>query len=105
VSLTFSIYHCLAKPAVWKRLRDEIRNRFSSADEITGQSTAHLQYLDAVIHEGVLVFMIFLLRPGTRLRPAGPSNLIRETPPEGMEIAGRFVPGNVIPIPCYLVEK
>jgi hypothetical protein len=29
------------------------------------------------------------------MRPAAPSNLVRETPPEGMEIAGHFVPGNV----------
>ena len=32
---------------------------------------------------------------GVRLRPAVPLNLVRETPPEGMRIAGHFVPGNV----------
>ena len=31
----------------------------------------------------------------TRLRPAAPSNLQRKTPPEGMMVGGRFVPGNV----------
>jgi hypothetical protein len=30
-----------------------------------------------------------------RVRPAIPTNLQRETPPEGMMIAGRFVPGGV----------
>jgi hypothetical protein len=93
VSLTFTIYHCLANRQVWHRLRDEIRAKFSNADEITGQSTASLEYLDAVIHEGIPAH--FNSDVGTRLRPAAPSNLIRETPPEGMVIAGYFIPGKV----------
>jgi len=94
VSLTFTIYHCLANPPVWLRLQKEIRGKFRTVDEITGQSTASLEYLDAVIHEGTLVH--FNSNVGTRLRPAAPSNLIRETPPEGMKIAGHFFPGKVI---------
>jgi len=34
---------------------------------------------------------------GTRLRPAGPASLVRETPPEGMMIGDKFIPGNVTP--------
>jgi hypothetical protein len=34
---------------------------------------------------------------GIRLRPAVPSSLSRETPPEGMMIAGHFTPGGVDP--------
>jgi len=81
-SLVFTIYHCLATPHAWTRLRHEIRSKFTSAEQITGQSTATLPFLDAVIHEG------------TRLHPAAPSNLVRETPSEGMIIAGHFIPGN-----------
>ena len=51
-SLTFTIYHCLANRSTWTRLRDEIRSSFENVGDITGQSTAHLSYLDAVIHEG-----------------------------------------------------
>jgi len=94
VSLTFTIYHCLANRRVWQRLRDEIRAEFSTADEITGRSTATLHYLDAVIHEGITAH--FFSKVGTRLRPAAPSNLIRETPPEGMTVAGYFIPGKVV---------
>ena len=94
MSLTFTIYHCLANRQVWQRLRDEIRTKFSTADEITGRSTATLDYLDAVIHEGIIAQ--FFSKVGTRLRPAAPSNLIRETPPEGMMIAGYFIPGKVV---------
>jgi cytochrome P450 len=54
VSLTFTIYHCLANPRVWQKLRDEIRSKFNTAEEITGQSTSSLEYLEAVIHEGRL---------------------------------------------------
>lgn len=31
-----------------------------------------------------------------RLHPALPSGGLRETPPEGLTIAGRYIPGNVI---------
>ena len=54
VSLTFTIYHCLANPRVWQKLRDEIRAKFNTVEEITGQSTSSLEYLEAVIHEGIL---------------------------------------------------
>jgi hypothetical protein len=39
--------------------------------------------------------MFKLLMTALRVRPAIPTNLQRETPPEGMMIAGRFVPGGV----------
>ena len=94
MSLTFTIYHCLANPRVWQKLRDEIRAKFNTAEEITGQSTSSLEYLEAVIHEGILRTSNFNV--GTRLRPAAPSNLIRESPPKGMMIAGHFIPGKVI---------
>jgi hypothetical protein len=35
------------------------------------------------------------LMTGTRIRTSAPANLIRETPAEGMVIAGHFVPGHV----------
>ena len=93
VSLTFTIYHCLANPLAWERLRDDIRGKFSNANKITGQSTASLEYLDAVIHEGMAVPSNTYI--GTRLRPAAASNLIRDTPAEGMVIDGHFIPGKV----------
>ena len=51
-SLTFTLYHCLNNREVWRRLSEDIRTKFTSADEITGQSTATLPFLDAVIREG-----------------------------------------------------
>jgi len=58
VSLTYTMYHILSNPKVWNRLRDEIRSSFQSIEEMTGQSLAHLPYLDAVIHEGIRHFRL-----------------------------------------------
>ena len=84
-SLVFIIYYCLENPRVWKRLCEEIRSKFAEEEDISGQSTASIPYLDAVIHEG------------TRMKPARAANLVRETPAEGMTIAGHFIPGHVSP--------
>ena len=51
IALTFALYYIVAIPEVWIRLSNEIRSKFISADEITGQSVTSLPYLDAVIHE------------------------------------------------------
>ena len=41
---------------------------------------------------------------GLRLRPPAPSFLPRITPPEGMIIGGRYIPGNVPPYPAILIK-
>jgi cytochrome P450 len=70
-------------PQVLQKLQDEIRNAFSTDEEITMLSVSHLKYLDAVIEESL------------RLYPPVPVALNRTTPPEGAEICGQWVPGNV----------
>jgi len=52
-SLVFVLYHCISNRRVWDRLRDEVRSKFASPDDITGQATATMTYLDAVIQEGI----------------------------------------------------
>jgi cytochrome P450 len=51
VSMTFGIYYIISNKKVWDRLSREIRSKFNNIEDITGQSTATLTYLDAVIHE------------------------------------------------------
>jgi cytochrome P450 len=70
-------------PRVLKKLQAEIRNSFAADEEITMISVSHLAYLDAVIEESL------------RLYPPVPIALNRMTPPEGAEICGEWVPGNV----------
>jgi hypothetical protein len=51
VSLTFALYHIISIPKVWNRLSKEIRDKFDNIEDINGQTTASLLYLDAVINE------------------------------------------------------
>jgi cytochrome P450 len=53
VSLTFALYYIVSVPKVYDRLTSEIRSKYSTINEINGQSTAQLIYLDAVIMEGI----------------------------------------------------
>ena len=50
----------MAIPKIWTRLRNEIRTKFNSDEEITGQSTATLPFLDAVIHESPFLSVVGL---------------------------------------------
>jgi len=88
-------------PNVWNRLCREIRERFQSDDEINGQSTAQIAYLDAVVHEGGPILLSNLIT-GLRIRPVVAGNQIRVTPPEGMTIGGRYIRGNVHPYSRFL---
>jgi cytochrome P450 len=51
VSMTFGLYYIIAIPRIWERLSREIRDKFDKIEDITGQATAQLPFLDAVIHE------------------------------------------------------
>ena len=94
VSLTFCLYHIISIPRVWDRVCQEIRSKFETSEEITGQSTATLRYLDAVIHE--CTTSSFLINAALRILPVLSTNPPRITPPEGMTIGGRFIQGNVL---------
>jgi len=52
IGLTFTLYFVLANPQIWERLKREIREKFKSAEDITGQSTEQLSFLSAVLQEG-----------------------------------------------------
>jgi len=87
---------------VWDRLSREIRTQFNSIEDITGQSTETLPFLNAVIFEGnihqgtVLILALRYYPPVTVVHP-------RVTPPEGMMIAGRYIRGNVLFSPHSLL--
>lgn len=51
--LSGTLHHMLETPTSLKQLQEEIRQQFASPDEITLAALKKLEYLDAVIHEGL----------------------------------------------------
>ena len=75
-------YYLCRNAEVYGRLKEEVRRRFKSADEITSHS-ATFPYLTAVINEAF------------RIYPPVPIALPRVTPKGGAMVAGIFVPEGV----------
>jgi cytochrome P450 len=75
-------YYLCRTPEVYQKLKDEVRGRFKTMDEITIQ-TATFPYLTAVINEVL------------RIYPPVPIALPRVTPKGGAMVAGVFVPEGV----------
>lgn len=84
-SLSATTWFLLKNPDCMSNLQREIRSSFASADEITGDSTANLPYLHAVIEESLRMF------------PPAPFGLPRYSP--GAEVDGHYVPkGTVVSV-------
>jgi cytochrome P450 len=75
-------YYLCRTPEVYQKLKDELRGRFKTADEIMGHNTT-FQYLTAVINETL------------RIYPPVPIAMPRITPKGGATVAGVFVPEGV----------
>ena len=87
-------FHLTRNPRVYDKLAKEIREIFSSAEEIRyGLTISNCQYLHACIWEGL------------RMTPAGPSDLPREVMAGGHTIDGVFYPqGTLVGAPSYPVH-
>ena len=81
-ALSGTTFHLLKNPEKMERLLKEIRV-FEDFDDVTIEQLARMKYLDAVLEEGL------------RMYPPVPIALPRITPMEGIEIDGKYVPGNV----------
>lgn len=77
------MYHILSTPRVHKKLVQEIRSSFSSEEDMTVPSLRKLEYLGAVVEEGLRMF------------PPTPTGLPRIVPAEGKVISGEFIPAGV----------
>ena len=77
------IFHLLKTPRVLEKLQNEIREAFNSPSEMTFSAEAKLPYIQACIEEAL------------RLYPPVAGTMPRYTPPSGITIDGKFVPGNV----------
>ncbi|KAJ5703186.1 hypothetical protein N7488_010734 [Penicillium malachiteum] len=78
--LSTNFHSLTTHPDAYKKLTTEIRGSFSSAKDITSESTIALPYLSAVMQESL------------RIRPPSPSSTGRFVPVGGKTIDGQFVP-------------
>jgi cytochrome P450 len=87
------VFHLLSNPEIYEKLTKEVRSAFSDTSDMTFRNEADLPYLNACIEEAL------------RIYPPVPMSIPRRTPPEGATIAGRFIPGNVLPTPRRLIRR
>ncbi|KAK1613515.1 benzoate 4-monooxygenase cytochrome P450 [Colletotrichum phormii] len=83
-SLTCLFFELAQKPDVYQRVREEIDDYFAQNAEPEHSALSKLPYLQACIDETL------------RLHPPVPSGVQRMTPPEGIDIDGTFIPGDII---------
>lgn len=90
-SLVFLLYYVARDPNVLARLQQEL----ATVDDISNYGVlSSLPYLNSVINETL------------RLHPAVPTGGLRNTPPEGITIAGHYIPGNVnVAVPSYSLHR
>jgi cytochrome P450 len=83
-------YYLLTSPSKLKKLVDEIRSTFATAEDMTMAGIAALPYLNACLKEAL------------RMYPPVPLGLPRMTPEDGSTVCGQFVPpGTTVAIPHY----
>ncbi|EWZ49110.1 hypothetical protein FOZG_00079 [Fusarium oxysporum Fo47] len=80
--LTGIVFCLLSNVSCLEALSNEVHSRFQSDTEITGDATADLKYLSAVIEEGLRIF------------PPAPFGLPRVSP--GAIIDGHYIPPGVV---------
>ncbi|KAI0130193.1 cytochrome P450 [Xylariales sp. AK1849] len=80
-NLSGLVYHLCRNPRVYEKLVNEIRTVFRTSDEISVGPLGEMQYLNAVLREGLRIYI-----------PGG-GGMTRIVPPEGAEICGEYVTG------------
>lgn len=96
IAITNVMYQLLKNPQTLEKLREEIDSVYDSEDEVVASydKVKHLPYLRACLDESLRIF------------PPTSHGLPRETPPEGMEILGQWVPGNTsVSMSAYVAHR
>jgi len=90
-TLTFIFYHLAQHPAQARKLQAELDTLDSN---LNAGSLRSLDHLNAIISETL------------RLHPPILSGSYRNTPPEGIEIAGQHIPGDItVNVPAYSLHR
>jgi len=83
-TLTWIFYELCKDQSLLKRLQNAIDEAVGDKDLLDCDDLKDIPLLDGVINETL------------RLHPAVPSGVQRETPPEGIRIGDKYIPGNII---------
>ncbi|KAF2099261.1 cytochrome P450 [Rhizodiscina lignyota] len=93
-TLTHLFYHLAAEPSLVQRLRRELKPYTDSEGNVENSDIANNDYLNGCIFETL------------RLHPPVPSAINRSTPPEGIEIGSKHIPGNAdVFCPQYVIGR
>ena len=91
MTLVYIFYRLAQNPQHLKKIQREL-DSIESIDDL--QSLQNLPHLNGTINETL------------RLHPAVPTGGLRQAPPEGAHISGRFVPGNTtVCAPRYTLAR
>jgi cytochrome P450 len=82
-TLSGTFYYLLRTPHAYEKLRQEVRQSFSRSEDIKIAPLARMEYLTAVLQEGL------------RLYHPGGAGMCRIVPAEGGNVCGHFVPPGV----------
>lgn len=94
IALTNVMYYLIKSPQSLKKLRDEVASALSEKEVAPYAKVKNLPYLKACLDESL------------RLSPPVSRGLERKTPPEGMQILGENIPGNVtVSVPTYVAHR
>lgn len=93
-TLTYLFYYLIKDPSQVEKLRAELKPLLNESGELDAKNAAAAKHLNGAIHEAL------------RLHPPIPSGFPRLAPPEGITIAGTFIPGGTtIVIPLYAMGR
>ncbi|KIX00842.1 uncharacterized protein Z518_09907 [Rhinocladiella mackenziei CBS 650.93] len=95
-TLVHLFYHLATEKGLMGRLREELDMLLKDSND---GEIEHQKIQDALLLNGVI-------NETLRLHPPVPSGVFRKTPPEGVEIAGTYIPGfTVIQMPQYVMAR
>ena len=94
IALTHALYYLLKNPHCMAKLKKEVDDALSGDTIASYAKVKNLPYLKACLEESL------------RLSPPVSRGLERRTPPEGMQIMGEMIPGDVaVSVPTYVVHR